>query len=85
MYTVYALYSEKYNKIYIGYSSDIESRLKSHNELSNKCWTKKFRPWKLILSEKYFDKLEAIKREKQLKTAKGREFIWKIVFENSII
>lgn len=85
MYTVYALYSEKYNKIYIGYSSDIESRLNSHNELSNKGWTKKFRPWKLILSEKYFDKLEAIKREKQLKTAKGREFIWKIVLENSII
>ncbi|MEM6360301.1 MAG: GIY-YIG nuclease family protein, partial [Bacteroidota bacterium] len=30
-FTVYVLYSPKFNKIYIGYSSDLQSRLDSHN------------------------------------------------------
>ena len=42
MYTVYVLYSKQYDKIYIGYTSDLEGRLKSHNELSTKGWTIKF-------------------------------------------
>ena len=85
MYSVYVLHSEKYNKIYIGYSSDLENRLLSHNKLSTKGWTIKYRPWKLIYSEIYTDKLKAMERERQLKSAKGREFIWKIVRNNSTL
>ena len=69
----------KYNKIYIGYTSNIEQRLLSHNELETKGYTLKYRPWKLIYTEVFFEKLEAMKREKQLKSAKGREFIWNLV------
>ncbi len=36
MYTVYVLYSEKYEKNYVGYTSNIEQRLLSHNELDFK-------------------------------------------------
>ena len=79
MFTVYVLYSEKYNKIYIGYTSNIEQRLLSHNELETKGYTSKFRPWRLIYTEVFSEKSEAMKREKQLKTAKGREFIWNLV------
>ena len=85
MYSVYVLHSEKYNKIYIGYSSDLENRLLSHNKLSTKGWTIKYRPRKLIYSEIYTDKLKAMERERQLKSAKGREFIWKIVRNNSTL
>jgi putative endonuclease len=74
-YTVYVLYSELYNKHYIGYTSDIESRLKSHNELATKGYTIKYRPWKIIYTEEYNEKNEAIKREKFLKSGKGRDFI----------
>ena len=79
MFTVYVLYSEKYNKIYIGYTSNIEQRLLSHNELETKGYTLRYRPWKLIYTEVFSEKSEAMKREKQLKTAKGREFIWNLV------
>jgi putative endonuclease len=79
MYTVYALYSTKYNKIYIGYTSNIYQRLKSHNELASKGYTVRYRPWKLIYSETYNTKKKAMVREKQLKSAKGRGFIWSIV------
>lgn len=79
MFTVYVLYSEKYNKIYIGYTSNIEQRLLSHNELETKGFTLRYRPWKLIYSEVFSGKSEAMKREKQLKTARGRAFIWSLV------
>ncbi|MFO7826670.1 MAG: GIY-YIG nuclease family protein [Cyclobacterium sp.] len=47
MFTVYALYSEKFDKIYIGFTSDLQKRLISHNELGTKGWTIKFRKSKL--------------------------------------
>ncbi len=75
MYTVYVLYSSGHNKIYVGFSSDLEARLLSHNVLGKKGWTIKFRPWKLIHQEQYALKKEALKREKELKTARGREWI----------
>ena len=75
MYTVYVLFSEKYDKIYIGYTSDLPQRFLSHNELSKKGWTVKFRPWKIIHTEILETKAEAMRREKLLKGAKGRKWI----------
>jgi putative endonuclease len=49
--------------------------------LHTKGWTIKFRPWILIYKEEYELKVDAMKREKQLKSAKGREFIWKLLNE----
>ena len=79
MFSVYVLYSEKFNKIYIGYTSNIEQRLLAHNELETKGYTLRYRPWTLIHSENFSDKTSAMKREKQLKSAKGRAFIWNLV------
>jgi putative endonuclease len=76
MFKVYVLYSEIHKKIYIGFTSNLEQRLKSHNELATKGYTLKFRPWNLVLQEEFETKREAMKREKQLKSSKGREFIW---------
>ena len=81
MYTVYALYSPSHQKIYIGYTSNLEQRLLSHNSLGKKGWTIKFRPWELAYTEEFDTKKEAMRREKQLKSAKGREFIWEVVNE----
>ena len=76
MYKVYILYSPRYNKIYVGSTSNLEQRLLSHNELGKKGWTIQFRPWELVHTEEYETKAEALLREKQLKTGKGREWIW---------
>ena len=79
MFTVYVLYSKDFDKIYIGFTSALEQRILSHNELGKKGWTIKFRPWQLIYKEEYPEKSNAMKREKQLKTATGRNFIWSII------
>ncbi|MEE1884976.1 GIY-YIG nuclease family protein [Pedobacter flavus] len=79
MYTVYVLYSSKFKKIYIGYTSNLQQRLLSHNLIANKGYTTKFRPWNVIYTEIFDLKNLAIIREKQLKTAKGRLFIWELI------
>ncbi|MFY0651981.1 MAG: GIY-YIG nuclease family protein [Cyclobacteriaceae bacterium] len=77
MYTVYVLYSEKFNKIYVGATSDLEQRFLSHNELSKKGWTLKFRPREIVHTEEYEVKSEALVRGKQLKSSRGRDYIRK--------
>ncbi|MDX1954328.1 MAG: GIY-YIG nuclease family protein [Chitinophagaceae bacterium] len=79
MFTVYVLYSETFQKIYTGYTSDLPSRIRSHNELSNKGYTRKFRPWKIVYTEEFNAKADALKREKQLKSSQGRSFIWHLI------
>ena len=51
MYTDYVLYSPSFDKCYVGYTSDLSSRLGSHNELGTSNLTKRYRPWELIYSE----------------------------------
>ena len=79
MFTVYVLYSEKFDKIYIGYTSKLEQRLLEHNELGKRGWTVSFRPWELILNENFNSKKLAMKREKELKSHQGRIFIRKLI------
>ena len=79
MFTTYVLYSEKYNKIYVGYTSSLEERVKSHNIFAKTGYTVKFRPWIVIYTECYDSKQEAMKREKELKTLRGRDFIRNLI------
>ena len=75
IYTVYVLYSKKFNKIYIGFTSDLIKRFYSHNSFGTKGYTVKFRPWEVIYTEVLTEKKAAIKREKELKSSRGRAFI----------
>ncbi|MFI5133919.1 MAG: GIY-YIG nuclease family protein [Chitinophagales bacterium] len=79
MFSVYVLYSRNFSKIYIGFTSNLEERIKSHNELAKKGWTIKFRPWQIVHTEDFTDKKNAQAREKELKGAKGREWIWSLI------
>ena len=74
-YYTYVLYSSQFDKIYIGYTSDLEARLLSHNSLATKGWTVRFRPWEILFYEEFQLKAEAMKREKELKSARGRLYI----------
>ncbi|TKB97264.1 GIY-YIG nuclease family protein [Pedobacter cryotolerans] len=82
MFTVYVLYSIKFNKIYVGYTSDLEQRLLSHNAFATKGYTIKYRPWEVLFTEQFGSKTEATKREKQLKSGVGREMIWNLIRRN---
>ena len=83
MFIVYAICSKSNKKIYIGQTMDIEMRLKQHNEEGNnhvRKYTKQNKgPWKLIYTESHNTRSEALKREKQLKSFRGREFIRKLI------
>ncbi|MBS2101127.1 GIY-YIG nuclease family protein, partial [Carboxylicivirga linearis] len=75
MFTVYVLFSPNFNKIYIGFTSNLNKRLLSHNEKATKGWSIKYRPWKLIYKEESIEKSDAMRREKELKSHRGRDFI----------
>ena len=60
-------------KTYIGFTSNIEERLKSHN-LGKSSYTKKYRPWRLTFSAAFPDKLIAMDFEKYLKSGSGKAF-----------
>ena len=73
-YYTYVLHSLKHNKIYIGYTNNLERRLYFHNK-GIKCWTAKFVPWELVYHEEFDTKSEAMDRENELKSYQGRKFI----------
>ena len=79
MFITYVLHSETHDKIYIGFTSNLEQRLLSHNQLATKGWTIKFRPWELIYKEEFATKSQAMKREQELKSFQGRQFIRSLI------
>ena len=73
-YHVYLLYAPDFDQIYVGFSTNVQGRLLSHNVFAKKGWTIRYRPWILVHTEAFATKKEAMIREKQLKSAKGREW-----------
>jgi putative endonuclease len=77
MYSIYGIYNIKHGKIYIGQCDDLEERLRMHNhKIFPNCYTARFDgKWILIYSEQVNTRKEALTREKQLKSYRGRQFI----------
>ena len=73
-FTIYALISEVDGRIYVGFTKDLENRIKEHNKGKTRS-TKGFRPWKLLYQETTYTRLEARIREKYLKSGIGKEFL----------
>jgi len=74
---VYVLLNPE-GKTYVGQTSDLERRVAQHNdpEFGGTLHTKRHRgPWHLIHSEEYRSRSAAMRRERELKTGKGREWI----------
>ena len=70
MYYVYIISSIKVNRYYIGSTEIVDKRLAYHNSGKVKS-TKAYRPWKIVHTETYDSKTDAIKREKQIKSYKS--------------
>jgi len=77
MFYLYAIYNKKSNKMYIGQTENIEERLKLHNDKTFKAsYTSRFDgEWQLIYQEEVATRHQALMREKQLKSFRGREFV----------
>ncbi len=77
---VYALYNKIAQNIYIGQTSNIEKRLLSHNRKKGNHFTAKTKgQWVVIYQERVKTRQEALKREKQLKSYQGRQFIKSLI------
>jgi len=71
-FVVYSLWSPAYDKIYIGYTSNLVERFKSHNQLAHKGFTVKYRPWIVVDVVFCKSKMEALNIEKTLKQSNNR-------------
>jgi putative endonuclease len=66
------------DRYYVGQTSDLEDRLKRHNQGRSK-YTKSGIPWKLMYKESFETRSEAMAREKKIKSAKNREYLRRII------
>lgn len=78
-YYVYILKSINFEKTYIGFTDNLERRLTQHNKGYN-VFSKRFMPWKIIYTEIYNTQVNALEREKYLKSAAGRRWMKKYLF-----
>jgi putative endonuclease len=71
MFYIYILQSKLDNKLYTGFTSNLRKRLSEHNS-GGVVSTRNRRPLELIYYEAYKKKEDALRREKFLKTTKGK-------------
>ena len=71
MYWVYILKDEK-EEIYIGYTSNLERRIKEHQAGYTRT-TRLMGKKRLIYYEAFISREDAVRREKYLKTTKGKK------------
>ena len=81
-YSVYILFSEKDHLLYVGYSTNLNNRMKDHNDGKVKS-TAPRRPLKLIYGEFHLSKEDAGRREQYFKTSAGRKAI-KLMLRDSL-
>jgi len=74
MFHTYILYSESFDRYYVGHCENMDARLLRHN-LKKVPSTKAYAPWKVIYTEPYATRGEASAREKAIKKKKSRIYI----------
>ena len=80
---VYVLINPE-QKTYVGQTSDLDHRLSQHNDPNCRLTlhTKRHKgPWTLIHYEQFSTRAEAMRRERELKTGKGRDWIRQILLQ----
>jgi putative endonuclease len=78
MHFVYVLYSFTKKQYYVGSCEDVVKRLKKHNT-NHSGFTGKTGDWIVKYTEEFPDKLEPLKREKQIKAWKSRKMKEKLI------
>ena len=77
-FTVYIIYSSGLDKYYVGQTENLEDRLFRHNNSGSKS-TKSARDWVLSHVEVFETRIEAVKREQQIKKKKSRKYVESII------
>ena len=71
MFYVYVLQSNKNKQLYVGRTDNLQKRIKQHQDRKT-FTTNRLNPMTLVFYESFFDKKDAIRRERYLKTSKGK-------------
>jgi putative endonuclease len=77
-YYVYILQSQVDFSFYIGYSANPAARLERHNSGRSR-YTSRKSPWKIVFTEEFALKTDALERERFLKKQRNREFYLKLI------
>ncbi len=79
MYYVYILYWEIRDRYYVGFTGDsLAERLRKHNS-NHKGFTGRSPDWRIVYYEVFADKSSAMKREREIKMKKSRNFIQQLI------
>ena len=77
-YYVYILKSQKdFKQFYIGYTTDLENRMKQHQNPKASAYTRQYAPWELETYIVFKNKELALQFEIYLKSHSGRAFLRK--------
>ena len=75
MFTTYILFSDAFQRYYIGYTSqDVDDRLYKHN-INHKGFTGKANDWKIVLTQLFDEKSSAIELESKIKKNGAKRFL----------
>jgi putative endonuclease len=66
------------NRYYSGITYDISWRLERHNNGWGR-YTKSGIPWRIVYTEEYKSKTEALRREKEIKNKKSRRYLEELI------
>ena len=83
MFYAYILQSLKSGRYYIGHILNLGARLERHQS-GKVTATKNKGPWKIVYSEEFNLKIEANRRELEIKSKKSRIYIEKIIAVSKI-
>lgn len=76
-YVVYVIENSLNKSWYIGFTQNLKQRVAEHNSKKSPYTSRLAGDWKLIYSELYLNKKDALGREKFLKSGSGRKFLKK--------
>ena len=63
------------NSLYRGYTNDLDKRLEQHQSGKGAKYTRMHKPVKIVYSEQFDTKEEAMKRESYFKSAAGKKWL----------
>ena len=78
MFYVYVLRSQSSGRLYTGQTASVADRVQQHEQGLSPS-TKGRGPWELVHQEAFATRAEAMRRERELKTGKGREELQRLL------
>lgn len=78
-YYVYIIYNKKFDKFYIGQTNNLKRRIFEHNNALSTYTSKYNGRWHFLYYEKFFNRKDAVMRERFLKGQKNKGFYKRLI------